>query len=532
MCFIFIILLFFFSGIIYYLFVFIDVPSTQFKKLWEIIVRDEKLIQHDDLWSIIAEGTEWSGGTTSLLVTSDWKNLAQLIMSQRERSNIVLNGKAGRGKSVFLLYLMFSILLRAKNKHLSDSGIRIQQSELDPSIVFVNLDGVIHYVTVDQVCIRDSIPDGAHYYFADNIDIKTAGLGSHITMALSSGDVDVLKEWHKRIKESEGLILYMPSLTLESMERLFGESSTIEEIVFKFDVINGNPREFHNNCKADLGSKYFVLVKECVKWMFGDDYISNQNSPSSSSSSSTGNALSVKQSLGLWAINIIVYALTNCDLTSSKTDSSLFKHYEINEEYTTPAETFTSTFMGYVAGKLSEKYEQEVSSTLKKLFGSGIGNAFEFTSHASLLAMTADQDHWSWCGSTSSYVNLKGLLGGHRKVLIRNIDDIKSLKKGDYGLPTVCNFPLIDSIILPSVVTNMTIGNTHHGAVGKVNEIVKCMKIEASRLMMVFVVPDDQVAVFKFPTDLGQMKMYVTVSHGITEAALQHLKSRKRIRLD
>lgn len=96
--------------------------TTEFKKLWELVIRDNKLIQDGDLWSL-ADGTKWDGSMTSLLVTSDWKALADIIMSQLESSNLMLTGKSGLGKSVFLLYLIFKIMLEAKFKKLK---IRMQ----------------------------------------------------------------------------------------------------------------------------------------------------------------------------------------------------------------------------------------------------------------------------------------------------------------------------------------------------------------------------------------------------------------------
>ena len=523
--------------------------TTEFKKLWELVIRDNKLIQDGDLWSL-ADGTKWGGSMTSLLVTSDWKALSHVIMSQLESSNLMLTGKSGRGKSVFLLYLIFKILLEAKFKKNSVQEIEktdASKKELNPVILYVDRSGISHYVTIDQVLIKDTRAGTSkviHYYFADDFDISTSNLGSHVTMAVTSGDI-FLNEWNKRIKESGGLILYMPSLTLESMICLFGKSYTKEEIIFKFDVINGNPREFRNNYKADLGSKYLVLVVECIKWMFGDEYIPTQNCLSCYKDSSIDNSLTtIKQSLGMWIINVIIDALTR-----NYADSGLFKHYEVYEGYKGHTETYVSTFLGYVAGQLFKLHKQEVSTTLRGLFGSNLGKTFEFISHASLLKMTSKQDHWSWCSNTSSYVNLKGLLsprmsvpvvpvpvGSHRKVpvLIRSIDDIKSLQDGEYGLPTVCNFPLsiINSIIYPNIIINMTISTTtnnyyyQYSLVEQIKIIAEYMKLKnTSEMKIIFMVSEEEVEAFQFPTDLGAVEMYLTVPYSITKTALMGLRS-------
>ena len=51
-----------------------------------------------------------------------------------------------------------------------------------------------------------------------------------------------------------------------------------------------------------------------------------------------------------------------------------------------------------------------------------------------------------------------------RKVLIRRIEDIGNLLRSDYGLPIISNFPLIDAVIQPNVLLQMTEGRSHKGA--------------------------------------------------------------------
>ena len=58
-----------------------------------------------------------------------------------------------------------------------------------------------------------------------------------------------------------------------------------------------------------------------------------------------------------------------------------------------------------------------------------------------------------------------------RKVLIRHIKDIGNLLTTDYGLPVISNFPLIDAVIQPNYLIQVTESITYKRAVGKLNDI-------------------------------------------------------------
>ena len=59
-----------------------------------------------------------------------------------------------------------------------------------------------------------------------------------------------------------------------------------------------------------------------------------------------------------------------------------------------------------------------------------------------------------------------------RKVLIRKIADIETLRHGDIGVPVVGNFPLIDFVIKnPPTFLQMTIKPKHRGALDKLSDI-------------------------------------------------------------
>jgi hypothetical protein len=120
--------------------------------------------------------------------------------------------------------------------------------------------------------------------------------------------------------------------------------------------------------------------------------------------------------------------------------------------------------------------------------------------------------------------------GPREKVIFRNIKDISSAliksknMRQRYLLPSITNLALIDSIIPPSVVLQMTISNNHSGASSKVNDIYNQLN-RPPRLVMVFVVREEVVEKFHFPTHLpSYVTMYVTVAKPMTLAEAQKKK--------
>jgi hypothetical protein len=181
--------------------------------------------------------------------------------------------------------------------------------------------------------------------------------------------------------------------------------------------------------------------------------------------------------------------------------------------------------MFFIAAALRERCDEGIMSSLNKLIGSsGIGNAFEITAHAKLLA--SSECHCC-LGVDGILAHLP--LGGRRKVLIRTSSDISFLKVGQYGFPTICNFPLVDAVLPPDIALNMTIGKSHRGAVSKLTEIACAMRISLNQLKMVFVVPEDMIGNFQFPGDLGDALLFLTTPSDITEDALAALRTINKI---
>lgn len=336
---------------------------------------DEKQEQEEQ-WSLTGDAS-WSVNRSILLIRQVWIKLRNLILSMRDSSMrgrvnlVMLKGKSGRGKSVFLLHLIFFILLTAKKEKMSpNSSSKDNAHKTNPTILFVDRVGIAHIVKVDSLNIvkRDTAaatykPD---YYFLDNYDMPNNGTCSRLTLALTSGDEGVLKEFTKRHNEAGGITMFMPSLSRTEMALVFPDV-TEEVLKFKFDVIAGNPRLFSSVPTSSTTVPYYDLVMEVVVRMFPDQLVDNQE----------------------WAVKLICDALNSTD---KNVDSSTFRDYLVSgDNFNISTEIFCTTFMGIVASLVHKHQDATLQQRLLKLFGSsGTGNLFEFEAHYALLKASSD----------------------------------------------------------------------------------------------------------------------------------------------
>ncbi len=178
------------------------------------------------------------------------------------------------------------------------------------------------------------------------------------------------------------------------------------------------------------------------------------------------------------------------DVNNSTVDAikhSLFWHSyaELDENQNIKiVPTVASTFLGYYASFLREKETENALSGLRQMFsGSGIGNLFErhvlktviekYKSGGQFIIKRMyptgyqrtvnDEDEFAW------NIRFK------RKVFIQTIEDIKSLKDGELGIPSISNFPVVDFVIKPFIEGQITVGRNHSCAYGRHQDIEVAM---------------------------------------------------------
>ena len=151
---------------------------------------------------------------------------------------------------------------------------------------------------------------------------------------------------------------------------------------------------------------------------------------------------------------------------------------------------------------------------VKDLFGnSGMGNAFETIAHKKLILskqsfeLTPLHEKYKRGVSTSRIP----FDCASRVVHLRRIEDISVLPEDCYGLPVERNFPLVDAIVPPATLLQMTVcKEKHKGAVDRLDEIRRQLpEKNFSKHRIVFVVPPENVKSFKYQKDLGGINQFV-----------------------
>ena len=187
--------------------------------------------------------------------------------------------------------------------------------------------------------------------------------------------------------------------------------------------------------------------------------------------------------------------------------------------------------MGFVASRMHSFGEETMKATLLKLFDSaGAGVFFEYEAQLAFFEAGPDDVYNCFCQRTRQIVKLH--LGGGNPKLIRNIEDLRSLRDGDCGTPTVANYAIIDRALFRTKKfgLQMTNGLTHVCGVTKLPDMLAAFDIKnAEDFSIVFVVPEDHLAQFVFPTNLGNVSLYLTTSHPCIEEVIDKEVKKRRL---
>lgn len=498
---------------------------------WDAAAHDKSALLPTD----IANGTIKFRDTT-LLVRQSWIDLKNSILSGPAKGkHILLRGKAGRGKSSFVSYLIFAILLNArwsstrsrdelvagseeqepperqiKRRRTSFEGEEERIRRLtNPVITFVthgDEGSVTIRLSLDDMVVCQGAPAGSHYYINDYVSGgNTKFLGSFLTMGVTSKEKQK-ERFEKNLAEEGGTKFMMLSPSIEELRLMF-DGLAEEDLNRRIEVVGHNPRlleEMGGNEDTIVDDEFFEVVAQAAHEALGEDH------PHFS-----------------WAIAKVVAVLRaekkSGAVGSNMTLSSMFLDYiPSNVELPSSAHCFeevsASRFMSFVHGKLVEHFKSSKDETLKALFGSsGLGQCHEYDCHQFLLRMTTNQTHLCWSATSKTWMPLvlgpsADIVHDRRRIIhVRTIKDIAKLGPSDYGLPSICNYPLIDSVLKPCTTTQMTISRRHRGAVNKLGQIKESMDLGDQTMKMIFFVTENNIYDFVFPTELPNVDLYVTV---------------------
>ena len=221
-----------------------------------------------------------------------------------------------------------------------------------------------------------------------------------------------------------------------------------------------------------------------------------------------------------WAVNTIGAALCRCsdDRQSQLVFNSVFKYLHVNN-FKLVGKVWTSTFLKMLAAKIMEEKNTTQLAQIQAIFQkSGTGFMFEYAAHRKFCKFKGTRFVYQL--GTNVIVRLDMTV--KKIVLIRSIDDIATLKIGDYGLPTTSNFSLIDGV-MNNILINYTIAEKHTGAVGKLDKIKSKIDEQPRRRQymnyyLLFVVPSEVVSKFtKINTNAKSIKEYADSFRDVTQ---------------
>jgi hypothetical protein len=164
---------------------------------------------------------EWRK-VNNLKKVRDWNAEHKDKLSNSPPSSYVyLEGKAGIGKTVFLLWFICDVFFRAR-----ETGRRA------PRIIYVQKDGAKWYLEMDKkpVPLASSQNRVCEYYLSDNMDIKISGVDYNIKLLLRASSDGEGTEFFKRTLEAgSSLPLHMLDFSLLECLRLFVHGRKMKE---------------------------------------------------------------------------------------------------------------------------------------------------------------------------------------------------------------------------------------------------------------------------------------------------------------
>lgn len=345
------------------------------------------LYEEDSHWGL--SSAFWAESTKILYIRPIWVKYRDVILDNYPHC-AKLSGKSGRGKTVFLLYLLFYILRLAKqlSSAVHDHEAPPPVHLTDPLIAYMDRERMLYLVTKDSICLFHNLAaltaaaGKPHFYFSDNVDVDDAGAGSLVTLALTSGDEDVLKNFSKRKNEARTKHrseLVMPGLALDEMLLVF-PGMPKEAVEFSFDVVGGNPRLAFPHVLAIVNSAHYPLVRGVVDALFP-----------------AANEANKKKAVDV-VCRAVDAALTQHDREAI--DSGIFRDFVVTNEGI--EEMFASPYMGCVASRLRSAMEESAQDTLLRLCGYPASSEFcEYVDQLERWEVSTDEDRQGPGGETT-----------------------------------------------------------------------------------------------------------------------------------
>lgn len=459
-----------------------DLKRMQIYKIWSHICNGS-ITEVDNFLQLEAGAFKWEEGVDFLLVRDCYEKLYNKLVSaiqteSRTSEHWLLLGTPGIGKSLFGFYLIYKIVTSANNNN-----------ENIPSFVYSGREGKAVYLSYDeQPHIALYVNQEADYVISDTVPLSAAMnrmFNLHITSINNEG-ASTVNKYNSKNKLCMDVFSFKEYSILSKKVCVNSEDA---ELRFTYDIFGGCCRLLLANEDITLNSDLYGIVLNEIKFYFQDCFV---EVTTKTRSNRTTNVVSKPitaafeksaQRCAIVISNLMSLSASNSskNIESEATTRSLFMH-KISVEENVWNDEWASRFLKSLAGLIMDKKAETVAQLLSKILGeSAEGVVFERIAHKNVY------DNLK-CGIGYHIRNLntneveKMEIKVHRKKLIRTIDDINKLAVGEYGLPVIPNFPVMDAIV-GNYILQMTTAKQHNCASAKLDEI--CAIIPEAKLVNV-----------------------------------------------
>ena len=526
-----------------------------------------------EIWSLPSnENIFWDGvATQRLIIPSEWSNLYNNLIYNHHHI-VHLYGKSGRGKSLFLRYMIIRML---EDMNISN----------DITIAYVIEESTNtntkFWITKYNITVINDILTAPDYLILDNVDSNLDIQANKLNLGVSSDDKKLTK-FQKRLVESRGKgnKYAMNTLGFNEMSLIFPDM-TYEELQFKYDMLGGNPRKL-NACRPasliyEVTGLLFPILQECLYIYYNKEYNYEYNT--------------VEGRLARW----IIYVITNEVGRHRYSDCSLFRaefKVDNNNSSSASASATNTTLATFATATSASASNRTVTTTTTTCSTTSFSSNFLKLVVSAMLSLQNDYLYTAIhdiTGRTYNYnyshiylthyalLNTHSLsfpcgLNKNREVelipillykqkttrLIRNIEDLKYLSKQTnnnstatttttdhsndnnnnttdsttttattmhdtiYNIPTMFNFLGVDAIISTYLI-QIAINNQYQ-EINQLFNISQVLNIEVKDLTLIFVVERmEDVWDFQFPDmkDMKAMKMFVIPRNVCNEEQLR-----------
>jgi hypothetical protein len=471
------------------------------------------------LYQVAFQNTPRQSAKCTLYVRECFSTLYGLL---RTKQHCILTGKSGRGMSVFLLWLAIRLMLEddvpdtdevdGDFQFLSEVPLvaRLQDTVPRPPrapgnpqrmrpvvVAYIHSSGDLFLTSKDKPCRQFAANDytrevveQADYVVVDNA--VTLGYGKIATVLACDVDSSLA---------SCALLprVYFPPPTFEEVRGILAVDAAAN-LRFAFDVFGGNLRVLFDlvttfptpqsvNDIRDDEHPAGSAVCTALGLLFHPDFMHPANP---------------KYVLTVWAYRRITEALSAHDGAGS-TLADLFREQHATESFEKGPETYASVFMGVVANLLRKGAASTWGSVENMTRVRSWGGASRYDPLITLL-QTRKRD--TWCrvlfptAGAEAYEPLTLALTTP-VVRISTLSDLKCVDPQGWGdgaclFPTQPSFPWIDMVVAPRTLIHVTT-QKRQGTIAQLDEIATALDQPAEDLLMVYVLPNDQVRTFTAP---------------------------------